>query len=133
MSLNNLLTFPAPSFSFPRYFLSVGQFLSILRTSIDSNGLPTDGLLAVGTVNFPLKCFEKHVGFHIQTRKPQGDFRGTECILQMLSQEEQEHRGKNFMSVSGWVVQDCLMQNRAAGPQWVWSKAQATPWPVVRE
>lgn len=34
-------------------FLSVGQFFSIPRTSIDSNGLPTDGLLAVGTVNFP--------------------------------------------------------------------------------
>jgi len=57
---------------------------------------------------------------HIQTRKPQGDFRGTECILQLLLPEKQEHRGKNLTSLSAWGVQDCRMQNTAAGPQWVW-------------
>lgn len=58
---------------------------------------------------------------------------GEQNVLQMLSQEEQEQRGKNLTSVSGWVVQDCLTQNTAAGPQWVWSKTQTIPWPVVRE
>lgn len=41
-------------------FLSVGPFLSILRTSIDSNGLPTDWLLAVGTVNFSEMFWKIH-------------------------------------------------------------------------
>lgn len=33
-------------------FLSAGKSLSILSTSLDSNGLPTDQVLTVGIVNF---------------------------------------------------------------------------------
>lgn len=101
MSLNNPLIFPIPSFSFHPYLLSVGGSLSIWEAPTQIQADYHSPVIDCRNSEHRWSVLENTLASRFKWGTSQGDFRGMECMLQLSSQEEQEHREKNLTSSKG--------------------------------